>query len=496
MKRDSILVILLILLWSAVFSQPTYINIYDSTKLFYPKDIVFNDNEEMFVCATAWDRDNWIYENVIYKIDAFGEVMAIWRKSDPDFIYKQASRLFFKEGYLYLFGYIDRNKPTQPDPGLFMIKFDQNLNEIFSRSHYFDGDLYVEIHNAGRVKLDNNKFVYFSSIYLNDPLIRLSPFYAEFSDDGQLLNFVRDTQSNFWHFVYDYTIKPDNQGFYVFTQENSPEIPLSGWVYDYNRNLENLIKYPLDKDFKRFFTLIPITDETVYLSGVYRKFSKNFQVGVMKTDVDGTLYNSFLFEPLMDSTSFTSYFNSLDVLPDGDLILCSTYGLEVFFAPQNVPSWISLFRFSPDLELIWHRFIGGDASYETYTMKVSPDEGIVIAGGYSSLPMIEPYKNQLLIIKTDSDGLTASINNEYLPISITDAIIFPNPAQDFVIVDFSLLYKTAVLQLIDLSGRTVFERALTSNHQQVDISGVPAGGYVYRIFNNRGLEESGKLVVE
>ncbi len=496
MKRNTILVILLILFYRSGFSQPTYINIYDSTKLFYPKDIVFNDNEDMFVCATAWDTDNWVYENVVYKINAIGEILAIWRKSDPDFIYKQVNRLVFREGHVYLFGFIDSNAPTQPDPGLFMIKFDQNLNEIFSRSHYFDGNLYEGIHETGRVKFDDNKFVYLSSIYLNDPLIRISPFYAEFSDDGQLLKFVRDTQSNFWHFVYDYMIKPDDQGFYVFTQEHSPGVPMSGWVYDYNRNLENLIKYPLDKDFMRYFTLIPITDETVYLSGVYKKINKNYQVGVMKTDVNGALYNSFLFEPLMDSTSFTAYFNSLDVLPDGDLILCSTYGLENFFSPQNVPSWISLFRFSPDLELIWHRFIGGDASYETYTMKVSPDEGIVIAGGYSSLPMIEPFKNQLLIIKTDSDGLTTSINDQNLSISISDAILFPNPAHNFIIVDFSLLYKTATLQLIDLAGRTVLERALTANHQQVDISGVPAGAYVYRIFNNKGLEESGKLVVE
>jgi galactokinase len=36
--------------------------------------------------------------------------------------------------------------------------------------------------------------------------------------------------------------------------------------------------------------------------------------------------------------------------------------------------------------------IGGDANYETFTMKVSPVGAIAIDGGYGSLPMIEPYK--------------------------------------------------------------------------------------------------------
>jgi hypothetical protein len=495
MKRFLFASFIFLFCWQ-VQSQPTFINIYDSTKLFYPKDIAFDELGVMYVCATAWDNSNWIYENVLYKIDAYGEVLGIWRGSDPDLIYKQASRIYLDENYIFIFGYIDCNAPSQPDPGVFLMKFDHDLNIIFDRNHLFDGDLYNGIHHTSRVKFHNNEFLYFSSVYLNDALIRLSPFYVQFSDDGELTKFVRDTQSNYWHIFYDVMIKPDEQGFYVFLQENSPSVYLSGMVYDYDWDFGNLETYSLDHDFRNFFTLSKINDEIVYLSGVYKKENKNHQVGVLKTNVDGTLYNSFLFEPLADSLSYTSYYNSLDVLPDGDLILCSTYGLINFFAPQDTPSWISLFRFSPDLELIWHRFIGGDASYETYSMKVSPDEGIVIAGGYSSLPLIHSNKNQLLIVKTDSDGLTTSLNDEPPAVTTTEAILFPNPAGDFMIVDFSLLYQSATLQLTDLSGRMVFDQTLTANHQQVDISGVPAGAYVYRIFNNKGLEESGKLVVE
>jgi hypothetical protein len=49
---------------------------------------------------------------------------------------------------------------------------------------------------------------------------------------------------------------------------------------------------------------------------------------------------------------------------------------------------------------------------------------------------------------------------------------------------------------MDISGKTVFRTQLTSNRQTIDISALPAGTYLYRISNQKGLEETGKLVVE
>ncbi|HPR57063.1 MAG TPA: hypothetical protein PK915_01685 [Bacteroidales bacterium] len=45
----------------------------------------------------------------------------------------------------------------------------------------------------------------------------------------------------------------------------------------------------------------------------------------------------------------------------------------------------------------------------------------------------------------------------------------PTLAQDFVIVDFSLLHKTDALQLTDLASLNILEQALTASHQQVNL---------------------------
>jgi hypothetical protein len=188
----------------------------------------------------------------------------------------------------------------------------------------------------------------------------------------------------------------------------------------------------------------------------------------------------------------------MDTLPDGNLILCTTFNLDKEFSVQPEPTKIMLFKLSPTLDLIWQKYLfGDDGMYEAYGVKAHPDGGIVILGAHSSTPPTNPDIKEVFLMKTDDDGnIFVGTDENETKIKTTEAILYPNPAQDFIIVDFSLLYKTATLQLIDLAGRTVLERALTSNHQQVDISGVPAGAYVYRIFNSKGLEESGKLVVE
>jgi len=63
-------------------------------------------------------------------------------------------------------------------------------------------------------------------------------------------------------------------------------------------------------------------------------------------------------------------------------------------------------------------------------------------------------------------------------------------------VEFSMLYSKATFSLTDISGKTAIVKQLTANRQTADISAIPTGTYVYRIFSNDGLDERGKILVE
>ena len=120
---------------------------------------------------------------------------------------------------------------------------------------------------------------------------------------------------------------------------------LKGFIYNYDKNLSLLSAIQIPDNFSKFFTSLRLNDSVFYLSGNYKEpeMFANQQVGVLKMKTDGTLSNDYLFNPLADSTSYPAYYNSLDYAADGNLILCSSYGIMSQFMPQQAPSFICLY---------------------------------------------------------------------------------------------------------------------------------------------------------
>jgi hypothetical protein len=121
------------------------------------------------------------------------------------------------------------------------------------------------------------------------------------------------------------------------------------------------------------------------------------------------------------------------------------------------------------------------------------DDGALITGVIWDFQV--PKQHDIFAMKVNSDGIIVNVP-ENASMQTTEAILYPNPTREQITVDFSRLYNSATLQLMDISGKTVFISQLTSNRQTIDISALPAGTYVYKIFNQKGLEETGKLIVE
>jgi len=252
--------------------------------------------------------------------------------------------------------------------------------------------------------------------------------------------------------------------------------------------------------FEAWFTTVPVSSvfgNSFYVAGNQRPdngLSESSYFGIYKITTEGTLLDNYIYSNLQDTSTLVAHYNSLDQHIDGNLILCTSMNVKNHFATQQEPSYIMLYKFSPDLDIIWQRYIGGDGMYEAYAMRTTPEGGIVVTGCYSDTPPTSSTKKQLFIMQTDGNGLFTSIENE--KIKSTEAILYPNPAGDIVNIEFSQVYQKATLQLLDISGKTLMEKQLNANYQSINISAIPAGTYVYRIFNKEGLDERGKVVVE
>jgi hypothetical protein len=101
----------------------------------------------------------------------------------------------------------------------------------------------------------------------------------------------------------------------------------------------------------------------------------------------------------------------------------------------------------------------------------------------------------LHILKIDSTGWY-----EGLPVGTGEfdqqkqILAYPNPTRDWVHFEPGL-YNDLQLTLYNQNSREIHTQALPS-HTSIDLSGYPAGVYIYVIQNQKGFLEKGKLIKE
>ena len=86
---------------------------------------------------------------------------------------------------------------------------------------------------------------------------------------------------------------------------------------------------------------------------------------------------------------------------------------------------------------------------------------------------------------------TTSINNK---VSEKDLRVYPNPAQEFIVFDFTVNSESVKTEIFDIQGRKVFEQQLSEN-KQISVSNLRKGLYVYKVYNN-GIIYTGKFLKE
>ena len=216
-------------------------------------------------------------------------------------------------------------------------------------------------------------------------------------------------------------------------------------------------------------------------------------IAVYRLDEDGNGINGIQYNNHPDTILYGGAGTNTIIIKD-TIFVVGMHNKDPSTIWQTTPIWIQITRLDMDLNILSHYFYGGDAVYAPYCIIPTLDDGMLITGymwDYNSGEM----QHDIFALKLNSDGLIVDVP-ENASWQATEAITYPNPAQDFVNIEFSQLYQSASFQLIDIGGKMVLEKQLTANRQSVNISAIPAGTYVFRIFNKKGLDERGKLVVE
>lgn len=96
---------------------------------------------------------------------------------------------------------------------------------------------------------------------------------------------------------------------------------------------------------------------------------------------------------------------------------------------------------------------------------------------------------------TEKSSTPAITNTDDIELDTDQWSVYPNPCSDHLSIDIGA-GKTGTIQLINLSGEVVKTEPALGEVTQLDMNGLPSGGYLVRFISSNGKAETVKLVKE
>jgi len=275
-------------------------------------------------------------------------------------------------------------------------------------------------------------------------------------------------------------------GFSAFTNNNCFSQILQ---IDTNLNLTAVRPVPYFIQGTRTAKLL--NDSIYYLTGQSHFNQYKFEVSIAKLSdhEDSIAFNHAGYPGKIDD--YSGWLKCMSFTNHNNIF---TGGTEDAFGPLRCEFQRTLMLSNYDslLNCRWTRFYGGDECYTFNTLDATSDGGCIIAGMYYDVANPENLLD-LFVVKVDSSGLFTGISDKPQMAS-AQAIVYPNPGQDYLVVQSGPQISGSVFMLFDANGCCVLETTLQSTTEQRDMTSLPSGVYIWRIANKGESIEDGKWI--
>lgn len=351
---------------------------------------------------------------------------------------------------------------------------------IVDQREYFFPENYVEIGYITRKGLGNHFLVAGTVDTLHNDF---TMYFYEFNNDLDSIKakFFLDKKK-----VFCYWVKALNNGCYwVLTEVNAKYFILDSalsiteeqYVPDYVTG-----NYGVKWD----------TDTSFYLAGEWNG-GPDDDVGIIKQyhpiDTTGHLFQHW---GTVDTLDFPALWGALDYNNKDSIYIGGTTNFWVTYY-GTWPSWYFIIQTDSMLNVRWERFYGGDAYYVMQKIIASNDGGCIVAGTRFDYQNVTENELDIHVMKLNNEGLLVGTNDKPA-LKMHEALVFPNPGSNYLRVRVAAQYRHSVFELYDLSGKQVLKQQITGKWAEVNTTFLKTGTYVYKIYNNEGLYETGKWV--
>ncbi len=104
--------------------------------------------------------------------------------------------------------------------------------------------------------------------------------------------------------------------------------------------------------------------------------------------------------------------------------------------------------------------------------------------------MIETFSSENYVL---TQGFHQVYNSRALD-SLLTVLVYPNPFSSEVHVFFDNSTKGYTLNILSLSGKTMYIRQISGNEETIDLSHLPSGVYILRIMKQKTIVYISKLI--
>ena len=146
------------------------------------------------------------------------------------------------------------------------------------------------------------------------------------------------------------------------------------------------------------------------------------------------------------------------------------------------------------MNVTWQKqFSYQDAYIKMTVVQSTSDNGCIMIGAIQDINATI-LKNDILIIKVDSNGQTTWTKNIELP--DTKIKLFPNPTADFVNIELHGDMQIANITIYKINGKKVLHQQINSQQTQLNVSSLASGIYIIEGYTQGGEVFREKFVVQ
>jgi Secretion system C-terminal sorting domain len=442
------------LIWERKYGQ--------SNHFYYTKEIIKDSDSTYMICSTS-DPPMALYDYCLFKINNSGD--SLWLKIYGDTTKEICEGVIHTRdnGYAMIGNRIHQTKVSSQ---ILLIKTDSNGNKLWERE--YGGNYYDK--GYGIVQLDDGGFMIsgYTSQFINNNL----------TDRDAII------------------IRTDSLGYPIWSnQQWSRQFP--GKYFDWSGYIVKSMEGGVLTSGSFNNLHLPRNPPQTPLE------INNYMGLVVKWTDNGIVEWSGYYGP---DSNYVSGLTKIIQLADTSYVITGGQDIQ-YWVGEDMHTMGWLIKIDKKGKKIWSRTFTMDTTADHYTWDVdlAPDNGFILCGSSFSNPNSTDQDGWLL--KVDSmgclipgcDTIRTGINPTQ-HISLSGILLYPNPTDGPLLVDFSTLKNEIPqrLELIDINGRVLINNKIDMGEDvyYLDLSEFPPGMYILSVYDNKKILGISKLLVQ